>query len=195
MTQIHELLPKVSKEIGVIRKKKTQGLNYTHRGIEDVLNVAHKVLVRNGVSVRSVVTDVQASSVVYGSNDTKAQSRIVRMKVAFIAPDGSEVENESAGEGFDTADKALGKAMSTAYKYAFFLGLCIPTESIPDVEDGSMPSGDAPRTRTERTEDWQQKFWTRVRTDKRTKSEADACLADHGRDFEAAYKAFFGDSK
>ena len=186
--QIHELMPKVSDEIGVIRKthQNTQQ-NFAYRGVEDVLSAAHGVLIKHGISVRPRVTEVIRTSLTYGKNNTTAQSTIVRMKVAFIAPDGSEVECETAGEGFDSADKGLGKAMSTAYKYAFFLTFCIPTEELKDVEAAPRRQRREPVSQ----DDFRMALFTKAKGNPDLTEKIKAKVGEHAGDYQAVYQEMF----
>lgn len=144
MGQIHELLAKCRDEIGVISKAHAntqQG--YSFRSVEDALSVCGPTFTRHGVTPSICV---KRHKVTVGERQTKnggsqqVYHATVRMAVTFTAADGSSVENISAGEGLDYAgDKATSKAMSQAFKYAIFLGLCIPVDGRV-LEDSDRPS-------------------------------------------------------
>lgn len=147
--QIYTLLPKVMKDLGAIRKeKKNTAKSYKFRGIEDVLNHLHPVLVQHGVSISQQTSNHRYETFedAPANGSPSKVKRIYRsfldMTVTFYAPDGSSVSNTAAGEGIDyNDDKATSKAMSAAYKYAIFFGLCVPVEDgeITDSDNSSGP--------------------------------------------------------
>jgi hypothetical protein len=133
MTQILELLPKLMQNVGPILKtqeNKQQG--YRFRGVEQVLQKLQPNLIELGLSL-SVETKQHTTNIVEGV-DKSGKPRAthvaaVTLAVTITAPDGSSVTNSAAGEGMDYGgDKATSKAMSTAFKYAMFFGLCIPVD-------------------------------------------------------------------
>lgn len=145
MATIHEILPVVALEIGVIGKahKNTQQ-NYSFRSVDDVMSHCGPVFMRHGVSVTSCVREhhVTLGERKKGSDVQAVYHATVLMAVTFWAKDGSSLENVAAGEGLDYAgDKATNKAMAAAYKYAMFFGLCIP------VDARAIDDSDRPRTK------------------------------------------------
>lgn len=140
MAQIHELMPKVMADVGAIPKAhRNKAQSYDFRSIEDALNVVQPVLVKHSVSLQFEASDYETTMV----QEAKAQGQGTRtvyratltMRVTFYAPDGSSVSNVSAGEGMDYGgDKATNKALAAAFKYAMFLGLCIPIKG-PEIDD------------------------------------------------------------
>jgi len=143
--QIHTLLPLVMADIGNIGKdQKNTQQKYNFRGIDDVLNHCNPALVKHGVTCSVKVTkhrviEVETEKPGYqGGPPTKGfRSRAtLKMRVRFSAPDGSYLDNTTAGEAMDySGDKATNKAMAAAMKYAFFFGLVIPVA--PGVVDDS----------------------------------------------------------
>lgn len=142
MAQIHEALPKVSADVGSIKKQQSQGLNYPYRGIEALQNALGPVLIKHGITLgiecsehkleTKTRTEVVAAR---GNFPEKTTERLIchvtlRMQVTLFAQDGSAAVFTTYGEGMDyNGDKATNKAMATAFKYAMFLGLCIPVEA------------------------------------------------------------------
>lgn len=119
-------------EIKKTRDNKQQG--YKFRGIDDVYNAVHPLLAKHKVFPACEILDKATSE-----RETKAGGTLfcvhLRAKYTFFADDGSSVFTEALGEGMDSADKASNKAMSSAYKYALFQLLCIPTEAVDSEED------------------------------------------------------------
>lgn len=136
---VYQLIPKLMEAIGVIGKDRKNPLGFRYRGIEDALNNMQPHLVTLGLSLQIKCHDFEVQHFVEkGKEKDRLQFHsTLLMDVTFVAPDGSRHENTAAGEGLDTAgDKATNKAMAAAFKYAVFLGLCIP------VEDGSLDDPD-----------------------------------------------------
>lgn len=130
--KIYALIPQIMKELGHIGKNKTNThQNYQFRGIEDMYNNIHPVLVKHGVFCVPQVIDSTTETFV--NNTGKTSFRVMlRVNHKFYADDGSCVEVITAGEGIDTSDKATNKAMSACMKYAFIELLSIPTSDIED---------------------------------------------------------------
>ena len=63
---------------------------------------------------------------------------LVKMKYHFQSTvDGSEIQAVVYGEGMDSGDKSMNKAMAVAMKYACFQVFCIPTEEMKDPDADS----------------------------------------------------------
>jgi len=131
MSRIHEIIPEIMREMGAITKGH-RAHQYKYRSVEDVLNRLNPLLIAHGVSL-STSTHAHQITHVQREHRTKGIQFLFRAAVAvrveFHAADGSCLGVEAFGEGIDfDSDKAANKAMSAAFKYAIFLGLCIPTE-------------------------------------------------------------------
>jgi len=137
--QVYQLIPKLMEKIGAISKDRKNPVGFRYRGIEDALNNMHPHLVELGLTVEIRCHSFQVEHFIEkGEKKDRLQFHAtLLMDVVFVAQDGSRSERTAAGEGLDTAgDKATNKAMAAAFKYAVFLGLCIP------VEDGSLDDPD-----------------------------------------------------
>jgi hypothetical protein len=143
MSQIHELLPKIMAHIGTINKDQTNKVqNYKFRGIEQVLEKLSPALLANGCMLSTKVLDHKCTRWESGNSKDKHHATVL-MEVTFIAPDGSSITNSMAGEALDTnGDKATAKACAGAFKYAAFLGLCIPTNTLEDPDRSPKKTGD-----------------------------------------------------
>lgn len=137
--KIIKALTNIINDIGAIGKnKKSPGVTYAYRGIDDVMNELHPLLAKHGVVIvpevveqlRENRTTLKGNPIIYS---------IMKIKFHFIAEDGSEVVATIVGEGMDTSDKASNKAMAIAFKYACFQVFCIPTEEMAKSDpDGYM---------------------------------------------------------
>lgn len=131
--QIFELIPKVMEAIGYVKKGKqtTSGASYKYRGIDDAMNALHSALVEHKVTPSVKVRDVTYGHMtIQREHGTPRNVRTcaLMLDLTLAAPDGSSVTNTTAGYGEDDGDKAAGKAMSYAMKYAIFNGLVLPVE-------------------------------------------------------------------
>src|SRR5206468_1397123 len=100
----------------------------------------HPALVKHGVfccpQVQAYVTEDRVMR-----NGTSAVHAVLKVCHRFYAPDMSFVDVITCGEGIDTSDKAINKAMSGAMKYAFIELFSIPTEDIQDADRESPEVG------------------------------------------------------
>lgn len=132
---IYELMPRVMADIGSIPKAhRNKAQSYDFRSIEDALNVVQPVLVKYGMSLsfradNYCVDTIKESKAGSAGGERTIYRASLTMSVTFYAADGSSITSVSAGEGMDYGgDKATNKAQSAAFKYAMFLGLCIPVQ-------------------------------------------------------------------
>lgn len=154
--QIGRLLAEVAKEVkGVPKSSQNPEFGYAYRGIDDVLNHLGPLLARHGLVVlpRILEHDRQIHDGVNRRGQPRRTSLVTLVvEYTFLAPDGSSVSLTMAGEGADSADKAVPKALSTAYKYAMFQAFSIPTQELPDTEAEPDQDELAPQSETEEEE-------------------------------------------
>lgn len=146
--KIYPAIAGVMSEIGAVGKNKRnaqQGFQY--RGIDDVMNAINPALINHKVFVVPEVMDVKREDRVTSKGNPIVYS-IATVKYTFFAEDGSSIQATVIGEGMDSGDKSMNKAMSIAFKYACFQVFCIPTEEMkdPDAESHDLaPRGTAPQ--------------------------------------------------
>lgn len=150
--KIIESLAAIMGEIGAIGKtKKSTGVSFAYRGIDDVMNELHPLLAKYQVLTVPEVVDHKREERQTTSGKPMIYS-IMTVKMHFVAVDGSEVVATVVGEGMDLSDKAGNKAMAIAYKYACFQVFCIPTEEMAKADpDGYQPETSRPSTEQLRT--------------------------------------------
>lgn len=143
--QIYKSLCAIQKEIGAIGKnKRSPGVSFAYRGIDDVMNELHPLLAEFGVTIVPEVVDHKREERLTTSGKPMIFS-IMTIRYHFVAIDGSEVVATVVGEGQDLSDKASNKAMAIAYKYACFQVFCIPTEEMAKADpDGYQPESSKP---------------------------------------------------
>lgn len=147
---IYESMAAVMEDCGAVAKNdKNEQQKYKYRGIDAVMNALNPALRKNHVFVVPEVID-QSREERQGRNGGVLIYSITKVKYTFYAEDGSSVSAVVIGEGMDSGDKSMNKAMSAAFKYACFQAFCIPTEEMRDSEEDShevMPR--APKERAE----------------------------------------------
>lgn len=134
---IYKAIPSIIKDIEAVKKKKSEetygSVKYAYRRIDDFMNALNPLLGKNEVTLVPEVLDVERGTV-----DTKSGGimNTVKIKVRYslYASDGSFVSGTVIGEGFDSGDKASGKAQSNALKYFIMPTFMVPTEDIDDTD-------------------------------------------------------------
>ena len=134
---IYKAIPAIMAEIGAIAKdRKNDQQGYKFRGIDDVYNAVHPLLIKYKVfTVPNVLESVDTME----TTTKGAQLHYARMTMEykFCHEDGSFIIAKTRGEGMDSGDKASNKAMAVAHKYAIVQMFAIPTESGDDPENES----------------------------------------------------------
>ncbi|MCR5565996.1 MAG: ERF family protein [Clostridiales bacterium] len=132
MAQIHELIGKAMGEIGAIGKdSKNQQQGFMYRGIDAVYNALNPVMAKYGLFICPEVLDMHREERT-NAKGTVIIYTVLTVKYTIYAPDGSNITLTVMGEGMDTGDKGVNKAMSIAMKYAMFQLFFIPTEELKD---------------------------------------------------------------
>lgn len=141
--KIHELLPEIMRSIGNVAKanQTTEGDKYRYRSVDQVLTKLSAALLKYNCCVTFEVLEHKVER--YRRGTLTLHNATLRAKLTFYAPDGSCLASTAAGEGLSIdSDKATQKAMSGAFKYACFYGLCLPVAPglilDPD-QDGTEP--------------------------------------------------------
>lgn len=129
---IHVLMARVMADVGAIGKGRVnKDQNFKFRGIEDVKNALHPVLVRHGVFYLPIVQEA-AYEVRTTAKGSQLNATRLRVVFRFYGPAGDHVDAVLEGEAHDSADKSTNKALSAAEKYALTMAFCIPTEEQAD---------------------------------------------------------------
>lgn len=138
--QIFNRLCAITKEIGAIGKnKRSPGVTFAFRGVDDVMNALHPLLAEYGVVMFPDVLDMKREERLTSSGKPMIYTTL-KVAYHFVALDGSEFVATVIGEGMDLSDKSATKAMAIAYKYVCFQVFCIPTEEMAKADpDNYMP--------------------------------------------------------
>lgn len=132
MAQIHELIGKAMGEIGAIGKdSRNSQQGFMYRGIDAVYNALNPVMSKYGLFICPEVQDMKREERTNAKGTVLIYTALT-IKYTIYAPDGSNITLTVVGEGMDTGDKSVNKAMSIAMKYAMFQLFFIPTEELKD---------------------------------------------------------------
>lgn len=152
---IYEALTAVMRDCGAVGKdSKNPQQGYKYRGIDAVMNAVNPALTKNKVFVAPEVLEMTREERTTGKGTLLIYS-VAKVKYTFYAEDGTSITAVVIGEGMDSGDKSMNKAMSAAFKYALFQVLCIPTEEMIDSEVDSpepAPRQKAPKQPAPQTE-------------------------------------------
>jgi hypothetical protein len=134
---IYEVLPKIIGEVAPIAKaRKNQQQGYSFRGVDDVYSALNLLLAKYGVCIIPEVIERE-----HEAFDSKSGGKLFRTRLLvrfhLTASDESELCAVVPGEGMDSGDKSMPKALSVAYKYMAFQVFCIPANEKIDVEEDS----------------------------------------------------------
>jgi len=122
----------VMNDIGAVGKTQENSFQkYKFRGIDDVMNALYPVLCKHHLFLTPEVQEQKCE--IIGGTDGKCKTQmhaLLTIKYTMYAEDGSSVSAVVVGEGLDSSDKAVSKAMSVGMKYALFQMFCIPTDEM-----------------------------------------------------------------
>lgn len=136
---IHKKIADVMREIEHIGKEKTNSAQkFKYRGIDDVYNALHPLLAKNGLFCTTNVLSVKMGEY-KTANGGSAYSAIVKVRYDLCSEDGSFVSSVLVGEGKDSYDKAINKALSITHKYFFLQMFAIPTAETDDPDASTPP--------------------------------------------------------
>lgn len=121
---------RVMAEVQAVGKGTSKGLNYEFRGIDAILNAVGPALRKHGVMVVPVKVTAAYEVITTKAGAVMNYCRAV-VSYAVFGPTGDRlpVDIESAGEAFDTGDKATTKAQSVALRTMYINALAIPVNA------------------------------------------------------------------
>jgi hypothetical protein len=118
------------------RERNTQGRGYDFRGVDAVVNAVGPALRKHKVIVVPNVREYTYGEILSGKDRTPMGHARVIVEYTFYGPDGGSLPCATAGEAFDSGDKATAKAMSVAFRTALLQALSLPTDE-PDPDSHS----------------------------------------------------------
>ena len=120
--------------VGKTRRNTQQG--YSFRGIADVYMAVHPLLAELKLFSVPELIDIQREERTSKSGGVLTCT-IVKVKYTVYAEDGSSIWGITPGEGMDSGDKSVNKAMAGSHKYFWVQTLNLPEEESPDSENDS----------------------------------------------------------
>lgn len=141
MGDIIKRLCDIQAEVEAIAKERRnaqQGYNF--RGVEDVLNMVHRLLAKH----RVIVCTRKVGEGRLEERPTKSGglmiTRVFDYEFDFVAEDAStHTVGPIPGEGADSGDKSSNKTVANAYKYCIFFTFSIPTQDLVTEPDQDSP--------------------------------------------------------
>lgn len=136
---IHEALLAVMGDISYVQKDKAKdgGIRYSIKSEESVLGAVRPTLLKHGIVVLpGAITDIHYSEFKNIKQDGRESvwNRVVaQFAYEFVhIPSNTSIIVHTMGEGADTGDKAVYKAMTGSKKYAILNALLLITGDDPD---------------------------------------------------------------
>ena len=131
---IFEALLAIYKEVGYVQKQKSDTLRYTFAGEGAFIRELRPSLIEHGVTVQVLnMSDMNQITYMAGrEGNTTMFKTTLRGSVRFQHTSGTFIDVQSYGEGADTGDKSVNKAMTDMYKYALRQTFMIETGDDPD---------------------------------------------------------------
>lgn len=136
MDNIYQKINKVMQNIEYLTKDdKVEFGNTKYKAIseEKVTTAVRKELVTQGIVILPVMQESTVTELIRTDKSVNQRADVhTRYRIQNIEDKEDYIEVESNGSGVDTQDKAVGKAMTYAYKYMLLRTFAIPTGEDPD---------------------------------------------------------------
>lgn len=140
-TSLHSVMAALARD-GIAKSRRNDAQKFNFRGIDDIYKALAPLLVENQLLIIPHVTD-REMNVVAGKGD-KSDRIYCYVDVGYefrSVKDGSSTTARFCGEGMDNGDKALAKALSSAYKAMAIETFCIPVEGDDDADAEPIAPG------------------------------------------------------
>ena len=129
---IHEAMLAIYGAVGYVQKQKSIELRYSYAGEAAFISELRPAMIENGVTVSVSKMDELAQESYSTARGTLMMRSTIHAVVTFRHVSGSSITVEAYGEGSDSGDKSVNKAMTDAYKYALRQTFMIETGDDPD---------------------------------------------------------------
>lgn len=134
MTTIVERVLTAMREVTAVAKaEENRQQGYQFRGADAVVSAMAPALRRNGIVTLPIVEETHVERIATGSKDTMMWNCRLVVRYRFVGLDGDHLEAVVAAEGGDSADKAVSKAMTVAYRTALLQVFALPTQDVDAV--------------------------------------------------------------
>lgn len=140
----------IMNDVSYIQKRGyNQTQRYSFAQEADFAQAVRERLIEHGVSFTPYLENVEIKEVTTGKG-TVMQIVTVLMSFTFTDTEsGESVVVRMGGQGSDTLDKGIFKAMTGAEKYALKQAFLVPTGDDPEVDNEAEKTGDMPVAKTE----------------------------------------------
>jgi hypothetical protein len=126
MSQIIEILNKISEEVGALAPENNGGVPFKFRGIDATVSHLAPAMKKYGVVVIPNVRDRITTPREIG-NSKVIKTTDILVDYTFYAPDGSSVTATTAGLADDFSDRSAAQAQSVAFRVALLQVFKLPT--------------------------------------------------------------------
>ncbi len=140
------LIAAQGKATSVFKAKRNQAQNYNYAGIEEFVEAARPVLADNGLALTFSIINVVPLEVRTTARGGQMFAMLVNMEATLHHVSGQSLRFAGAGEGVDSGDKAVFKAITGARKYLIAQILNLATTDDPEASAPVLPDehqGDA----------------------------------------------------
>lgn len=152
--RVYEAINKVQSDlaaIGIQKAQENRDQHYKFRGIDDLYDVLSPLLSKHSLLIIPFVISKEITQH-QTKNGTIMFHAVVEVEYHFISCiDESKHISKSVGEARDTADKAINKALTSAYKYAMIHTFCIPVVGSEDADSDTPPPANGKETNEKET--------------------------------------------
>lgn len=133
---IYQKISEIMKAVEYLAKDdKVEFGNTKYKAIseEKVTKTIRKELINQGIVIIPITQECTVTELIRTEKSVNQRADIhIRYRIQNIDDINDYIEVESNGSGVDTQDKAVGKAMTYAYKYMLLRTFAIPTGEDPD---------------------------------------------------------------
>lgn len=156
---VYERMADALADFGPIVKKRSKGVTYEFRGIDDVMNALHPILSEHGLFLSPQVEDDWQVNMIETQTKSGARSvsqALFRVSVIVTGRKGDWMRlGPGLAQSHDFGDKAVYQAQQNAIKYVLLEAFCVPTNTGEDMDTRPAPEIAGPPPEPE----WDAKAW------------------------------------
>lgn len=191
MDNVYQRISKVMQEVQYLGKDDMvvtnaySGAGYKAISEEKVTTEIRKSLIKNGIVIVPIEMEhTRDDEVLKDKTGNEKVSRLATVNVKYRIQNIDDKEDYiiavSSGTGVDTQDKAVGKAMTYAYKYLLLRTFAIPTGEDTDKISSEMYDGQFQEKKAKITKGIADELRDRIKTQGKDYMEVRGLLDDYG---------------
>lgn len=139
VTNIDTAIAAVYAEVAYVQKQRAEQLNYSFAGEAAIIQALRPALVRHGITVHVSKVKTPKRERYETKSGGWTNNSLVKGQVTFThAPTGTTRKVWAWGEGSDSGDKSIAKALTGLYKYALRQTFSLETGDDPDLHASSQ---------------------------------------------------------